>query len=235
MSQPTFGAELRTLREQHGISLKKFAQLVHYDPGYLSKIENGIKPPTSTLAARCDAILRTGGALSALVPEPQRHEPRPSYKVRIPVVIDGQPMLLSADTKHLSGSENGRQNRVPSTALSEKLPGSSTAMIVSAGGMAWQWELPGGRTFGGATLPAYLGEATWSTKSEAVITSHQMRPLAEFVSSAPRGIIIAETGNRTCTPVLLDTSVARKQITNNILTIPQAFEVMISRLESCGR
>lgn len=65
MTQLTFGGELRRLREQHGLSLKKFAHLVHYDPDYLSKIENGLKPPTATLAARCDSELEADGALSA--------------------------------------------------------------------------------------------------------------------------------------------------------------------------
>jgi transcriptional regulator with XRE-family HTH domain len=68
MNQPTFGDELRRLREERGLSLKKFAQLVHYDPGYLSKIENGLKPPTGTLAKACDEALNTGGILSTLVP-----------------------------------------------------------------------------------------------------------------------------------------------------------------------
>jgi len=67
MTQQTFGSELRRLREQRGLSLKKFAQLVHYDPGYLSKIENGLKPPNATVAARCDAELAADGALSTLV------------------------------------------------------------------------------------------------------------------------------------------------------------------------
>ncbi|MGH3932898.1 MAG: helix-turn-helix domain-containing protein, partial [Pseudonocardiaceae bacterium] len=70
MTQQTFGGELRRLREQRGLSLKKFAHLVHYDPGYLSKIENGLKPPTVTLAKACDTALDTGGTLSALVPAP---------------------------------------------------------------------------------------------------------------------------------------------------------------------
>ena len=31
MEQPNFGGELRRLRQQRGLSLKKFAQLVHYE------------------------------------------------------------------------------------------------------------------------------------------------------------------------------------------------------------
>lgn len=76
MSESTFGAELRRLREQRGLSLKKFATLVHYDPGYLSKIENGLKPPTATLAATCDEALQSHGHLGQLASSgrPQRPE-----------------------------------------------------------------------------------------------------------------------------------------------------------------
>lgn len=70
MNQPAFGDELRSLRRQRGLSLKKLARVVHFDPGYLSKIENGLKPPTATVASRCDAALDADGALSALVPAP---------------------------------------------------------------------------------------------------------------------------------------------------------------------
>ncbi|MGH3815521.1 MAG: helix-turn-helix domain-containing protein [Pseudonocardiaceae bacterium] len=74
MNQPAFGDELRRLRLQRGLSLKKFAQLVHYDPGYLSKIENGLKPPTGTVAGRCGAALEADGTLSALAPAPALSE-----------------------------------------------------------------------------------------------------------------------------------------------------------------
>jgi len=66
MDQLTFGAELRRLREQRGLSLTKFAKRVHYDPGYLSKIENGLKPPTGALATKCDEVLGTCGQLTEL-------------------------------------------------------------------------------------------------------------------------------------------------------------------------
>ena len=73
MSQPTFGAELRRLHEERGLSLKKFATLVHYDPGYLSKIENSLKPHTGTLATACDDALDTGGHLALLAAEDREH------------------------------------------------------------------------------------------------------------------------------------------------------------------
>ena len=66
MDRPSFGDELRRLREQRGLSLKKFAKLVNYDPGYLSKIENGLKPPTTAVAAQCDDALGTGEQLVLL-------------------------------------------------------------------------------------------------------------------------------------------------------------------------
>lgn len=231
MEQSNFGGELRRLRQQRGLSLKKFAQLVHYDPGYLSKIENGSKPPTATFAARCDAGLETGGLLSALVPAPLDHKPpRIAHEVKAPVVIDGQPVLLPIRANGqfnltTGGDENRSAEADLTQALSHDLPGSSATMVLNRAGIAWQWELPGGRAFGGATLPAHLGEASWSTHHTAVIADQRLRPLREFISSAPRGVIMASIpGESISSHVLLDVVAARKQTPSRAVTIPQAFK-----------
>ncbi|MFJ2742363.1 helix-turn-helix domain-containing protein [Streptomyces sp. NPDC087440] len=65
----TFGAELRRLRGERGMSLTALARAIHYSKGYLSKIETGGKPPTSDVARRCDEVLGADGALLRLVPE----------------------------------------------------------------------------------------------------------------------------------------------------------------------
>jgi transcriptional regulator with XRE-family HTH domain len=67
MERPLFGDELRRLRRAADLSMKAFARLVHYDTSYVSKLENGIKPPTSEVAAACDAVLGTGEHLQELV------------------------------------------------------------------------------------------------------------------------------------------------------------------------
>jgi transcriptional regulator with XRE-family HTH domain len=231
MEQPDFGGELRRLRQQRGLSLKKFAQLVHYDPGYVSKIENGNKPPTATFAARCDAALGTGGSLSALVPAPLDHKPpKIAHEVRIPVVIDGRPLLLPIKANgQLNLTADSDENRGAEAdlaqALSRSLPGSSAAMVLNSAGMAWQWELPGGHAFGGATLPIHCGEALWSTHHAVVIADQRLRPLREFILSVPRGVIIVSVpGESISTHALLDVGAARKQILGRTVMIPQAFE-----------
>lgn len=67
MEQPLFGDELRRLRRAAGLSMKAFARLAHYDPSYVSKLENGVKSPTDEVAAACDAVLGAGVRLQALV------------------------------------------------------------------------------------------------------------------------------------------------------------------------
>ena len=52
-----FGERLRQLRSERGITLGRFATLVHYNKGYLSRIENGQKDPTEALARACDEAL----------------------------------------------------------------------------------------------------------------------------------------------------------------------------------
>ncbi|MGH3836156.1 MAG: helix-turn-helix domain-containing protein [Pseudonocardiaceae bacterium] len=230
MNQPAFGDELRRLRLQRGLSLKKFAQLVHYDPGYLSKIENGLKPPTGTVAGRCDAALEADGTLSALAPAPTPPRPsRAAQEVRIPVVIEGRPMLLPIKLNvELSVAPAGNHDRTSQPdlgeALSRGLPGSS-AIVLGGAGTAWQWELPSGRAFGGASLPAYLGKTSWSTGQTTVIADRGSQSLGKFVSSAPRGVIIAASSSEPgASHVLLDVIAARKQIPSSAIAIPQAFQ-----------
>ncbi|MFI5703308.1 helix-turn-helix domain-containing protein [Streptomyces xanthochromogenes] len=65
-----FAAELRRLRGLRKVSLTGLARSIHYSKGYLSKIENGGKPPTLDIARRCDEALEAGGALLRLVAHP---------------------------------------------------------------------------------------------------------------------------------------------------------------------
>ena len=62
-----FGAELRRLRRDVGMSLATLATAVNYSKGQLSKIENGLARPHPDLARACDMVLGTGGALQGLI------------------------------------------------------------------------------------------------------------------------------------------------------------------------
>ncbi|MFE3527099.1 helix-turn-helix domain-containing protein [Streptomyces sp. NPDC059161] len=62
-----FAAELRRLRGLRKMSLTGLARSIHYSKGYLSKIENGSKPPTLDVARRCDEVLGADGELIRLV------------------------------------------------------------------------------------------------------------------------------------------------------------------------
>ncbi|MFD5830000.1 multiprotein-bridging factor 1 family protein [Lentzea sp. NPDC060358] len=59
----TFGEQLREHRIAAGLSMGQLAKLIHYSKGYLSKIENDLKPPTPTVARLCDGVLDVGGRL----------------------------------------------------------------------------------------------------------------------------------------------------------------------------
>src|SRR5947209_2508636 len=61
----TFGATLRRLREQRGMSLSQLAAAAHFTQGYLSNIENGRKRPTEDVARACDGELHARGELIA--------------------------------------------------------------------------------------------------------------------------------------------------------------------------
>lgn len=74
-----FGEALRQRRLADGLSLGRFAQLIHYSKGYLSKIESGDRVASAALARQCDVALSAGGELAALVDDgPAEPVPEPA-------------------------------------------------------------------------------------------------------------------------------------------------------------
>jgi transcriptional regulator with XRE-family HTH domain len=65
----SFGAQLRACRDAAGISMGELSRRVNYSKGYLSKIENDLKPPNPTVAKLCDAMLGADGRLIAAARE----------------------------------------------------------------------------------------------------------------------------------------------------------------------
>ncbi|PHQ52914.1 hypothetical protein BLA24_04995 [Streptomyces cinnamoneus] len=61
------GEQLRRLRQARGMSLAGLSHLVHYNKGYLSRVETGEKPMTPEVARRCEGALEAEGELSPLV------------------------------------------------------------------------------------------------------------------------------------------------------------------------
>lgn len=62
----SFGALLRETRVAMGMSQGTLAKRTHYSKGYLSRVENGVQPPSVMLARQCDAVLDAGGRLISL-------------------------------------------------------------------------------------------------------------------------------------------------------------------------
>jgi transcriptional regulator with XRE-family HTH domain len=73
----SFGALLRKYRLDAGISLRKLASEINYSQGQVSKVENGLKPPSAMFAKLCDRVLGTDGVLAAALP-PQRDRTEPA-------------------------------------------------------------------------------------------------------------------------------------------------------------
>ena len=72
----SFGALLHHHRLAAGVSLGELSRQINYSKGQVSKIENGLKLPTTMFAELCDRALATNGALTAALPPHQaRIEP----------------------------------------------------------------------------------------------------------------------------------------------------------------
>ncbi|MBS2534031.1 helix-turn-helix domain-containing protein [Catenulispora sp. NF23] len=72
-----FGIEMRRRRMRRELSLAALADRVHYDKGYLSKIETGRLPANRRLASLVDVELEAEGELVALVPQESRRRSSP--------------------------------------------------------------------------------------------------------------------------------------------------------------
>ena len=72
-----FGIEMRRRRMRRELSLAALADRVHYDKGYLSKIETGRLPANRRLAGLVDVELEAEGELVALVPPESRRRSGP--------------------------------------------------------------------------------------------------------------------------------------------------------------
>jgi len=64
----TFGARLRLLREQRGLSQSALGRLTYCSGHLIGKIEKGERRPLADLARRCDEILGAAGTLVGLLP-----------------------------------------------------------------------------------------------------------------------------------------------------------------------
>src|SRR5437588_12711775 len=67
-----FGQQARRARRAAGWTLTEFGQRIGYDPGQISRIENGKRPPTELFAQMCDrAFPDRDGRLSEFYAEPR--------------------------------------------------------------------------------------------------------------------------------------------------------------------
>ncbi|MFC4507854.1 MULTISPECIES: helix-turn-helix domain-containing protein [Streptomyces] len=59
-----FGTRVRALRLAAGLSLRELGALIHYSKAQISRVEQGLSPPTTTFAAACDREFGTGDELA---------------------------------------------------------------------------------------------------------------------------------------------------------------------------
>ncbi|MFB9965126.1 tetratricopeptide repeat protein [Sinosporangium siamense] len=67
--------ELQRILTRRRMSWRKLAEMVGYDPSWLSKVKNGWAAPSPDLVRRCDEALEAGGALLALGAAGQTRRP----------------------------------------------------------------------------------------------------------------------------------------------------------------
>lgn len=124
--EESFGACLRRLRADRGMSLADLSRVAHYSRGYLSKAENGQKPPTAELARVCDEALEAGGELIALAP------PRAAGPGQGPCPYPGLAAFGADDAAWFFGRERATAALV--SRLAERLRAPGPVVVVGPSG-----------------------------------------------------------------------------------------------------
>lgn len=104
-SSRAFGDHMRLWRLTIGMSLRELARRTHYNPGYLSKIENGKRPVTVPLARHIDGALSANGRLSALVPRVTRNTGDTPPPSEIGLTVGTSELLAGIMLPHRDGAE----------------------------------------------------------------------------------------------------------------------------------
>lgn len=203
-----FGQELRRLRGAAGLSLRQLGRLTHYDPGYISKIENGVKLPSTYFAEACDEVLRAAGVLTALT------SPR-AARTR-----SGGPALVTTEPPTANERDIGF-----AMLTVRALPGSTVTVKGSDGPAEWELRLPGGRVFGDSAMQAQLVSATWSDRNLVVVVGDQAGDPDRVVPYGQRSLVLASLPLALGRPsyLVIDRRVARQQLRSGSVTVPGAF------------
>ncbi|WP_173053095.1 helix-turn-helix domain-containing protein [Phytohabitans houttuyneae] len=178
----TFGVELRRRRLAAGLSLSDLAALVHYSRSHLSRVETSGKPPSLSLARRCDTELGADGALTRLVERPTAGPPK-STEVS---PVDRWWMGLSANgggtliVTHPGEPWEGGEALVANWALSAQAATDASADRVLAGFEEMFRQI---RSVGQTVPPVTLLPLV-------IAHAHALRVLASTAGSAQRGPVL---------------------------------------------
>ncbi|HEX5113638.1 MAG TPA: helix-turn-helix domain-containing protein [Pseudonocardiaceae bacterium] len=126
------GQLLRRLRRNAGWSLAQLANVVHYDKGYLSRVENDRQTISVALATACDRALNTNGELTARAEAAARpgHQFEPLAQLpAAPSHIVGRDDSL-ARLAELLGDHQSRPGAVPVIAVDGPPGVGKTALAV---------------------------------------------------------------------------------------------------------
>jgi transcriptional regulator with XRE-family HTH domain len=119
---PRFGATLHSWRTWRHLSVRRLADLIFQGKTYVHDLETGKATPTAEVARRLDDALQAGGELAGMVYEPDAQQPAQqavvSDEVLLPVVVNGQQVLVPIDSQTLATSGLGsllREQACPAT------------------------------------------------------------------------------------------------------------------------
>lgn len=203
-SSTGFGEELRKRRLEAGLSLTALSGSVHYSKAQLSKVERGLSAPSRDLARLCDAALRAGGALLALLaPETADPpvDPAPGHVHEEDWIMqlspDGSNTFQPVTRRGIVGSGVASLMAWRSDSASAASPSSGAGMLEASRALFTQYRRLGQTVAPGLLLPVLIAQTHTLRELSAHCDSDTRRHLlalgsryAEYV-----GWLVQETGN----------------------------------------
>ncbi|MGF1646066.1 MAG: helix-turn-helix domain-containing protein [Kineosporiaceae bacterium] len=189
-----FGAELRHWRERAGVSQTALGTAVHVSRDTIAKVEKAQRWPPPGLAARCDAILQTGGVLERLTPLVDQHRER--ERGRAVALAPGQARTKAVDDPVGLGAV--ARARWPGTRV--------VPVAASPGRMVYDVRLPAGTHFAATSVLTALKTSARMEmdRSELVADETWMPQPRLLVTPASTGdslrFYAQDLGGRVCTP-----------------------------------
>jgi transcriptional regulator with XRE-family HTH domain len=228
------GADIRSLRQQRGLTLQQLARHIGYSTAHLGAVELAKAPASEQFVAACDRALSASGALLTLLPAAvyerashrHRNDARRRWGSELPMPRQHAPArvyepVTIEQPAHLDLSPHGPL----ATLLRERCPGARLSRPTPDFGIDWTLMLPDS-----SVIAVQVHPAATSLDGRILVNVRDVPRLREFLFVPHQALLLAVEENPEPRIYALDARAVRRQLADRpyadaILSIPPAYEL----------